>query len=1054
MDGKLIDAIEVGRLDLVESLLKDGANANARKKLTLLALVHNNNSVSDKAGPTKWVTNKLTRSPSGGHESCSDSVDVESALGLAVRDCRVDIAQALIKAGADANTAVEWRIAATHRVGNWSREKWANRYRFMSFNSSLELALQTGPMQFNKSGSQIILDNPISSDAVAESYTLTPNLEMVRLLVVAGKAHITKRVLEFSRLLAPPFVEYLTSRVTHFENTENSASIGAIPSSGTFFRVPYPYFERIVPPEHSRSSQFQLKQPLELRIGTAFTAATTDEISLQPGEAVRLETVYPDGWGYGSNLESQAYGMFPLNALQFDAPPHTGGIPIPVPSPAIPLQGLSSTSSIPLSGPLLAGFSFTKSLELPTLPPSKNLQNVDNSTPEGTSRSAEPPTVVLLSDDMAVRPSPPYRSASLQGTSGATFQAKIGYTPFSEDELELQVGDLIIEERSYNDGWSFGINKKTGKRGFYPQNFVRAHFKGKGELEESARVPKDSIPLVHQSVIPRQTDAVQLLAISAARQNLPVLLVVTAFPGNESASELVLQVGDHIQELRREDEGWSFGLNVSTNRYGIFPRKFTTTMPSSTPLTPHFAPSPTSAFPISGSLPINSATAIRLPTRDEAFWGNWFANSVPDILVSQPTSASPSSSVLNTSHHENPMLETSIIAPALYGSSVHPPTEFSTPQSLQQIGDKPADNEYTSEPFLVVLPQDDGPSSLTVQSGAPRTTAAISPEGRVIDPDPDSTDLLLDFSSFPLFADSPICSHSLAEQALPSAGPRSLPAAHQSSLSDARTVASSSSSVNERVIRRSSTRRGVLVNKDAVSIRHEVKVGSGGYSDAFLTEVTTWCEIGAHPNILPLLGAHWDPLRPYIVSELMVNGNVMEYLRRTPQTPRGKVRLLCDIAAGMMFLHDDCQIVHADLKPQNVLVDGLGRAVIMDFAFSKSLDNSVSEQITTGRRCGTVAYMSPERLQKRATTKKGDVYAFAMSCYRIWTGKSLFPSDLDNFAIHEAVVNDDIRPPLGPSDDMPPALEYLVRACWERDPEKRPEFSVIMARLEGLLKAM
>ncbi|KXS18746.1 kinase-like protein, partial [Gonapodya prolifera JEL478] len=138
-----------------------------------------------------------------------------------------------------------------------------------------------------------------------------------------------------------------------------------------------------------------------------------------------------------------------------------------------------------------------------------------------------------------------------------------------------------------------------------------------------------------------------------------------------------------------------------------------------------------------------------------------------------------------------------------------------------------------------------------------------------------------------------------------------------------------------------------------------------------------------HPNVVPLLGASWDSPEPLMLSPYMVNGDVLDYLVSCKK--RGvevdKLRMIHNIAAGMHYLHSVRNIIHADLKAQNVLVENDGTCRVTDFGTSKIL--SVPPERSTGHRAGTAAYMPPERLEGGGATKEGDVYAFAITAYRV-----------------------------------------------------------------------
>ncbi|KAJ3322006.1 hypothetical protein HDU93_003162, partial [Gonapodya sp. JEL0774] len=194
---------------------------------------------------------------------------------------------------------------------------------------------------------------------------------------------------------------------------------------------------------------------------------------------------------------------------------------------------------------------------------------------------------------------------------------------------------------------------------------------------------------------------------------------------------------------------------------------------------------------------------------------------------------------------------------------------------------------------------------------------------------------------------------------------------------------------------------------------------------AFMSEVAAWYTAGNHPNILPLLGASWEGPSPLMLSKFMKNGKTLDYLVRSPAraTAPTKLRMLSDIAAGMMYLHNIRDIVHADLKPENALVDDYGTTQIGDFGTSK-LNSSSFHTTATGNRMGTGLYMPPERLTGGGATKQGDVYAFGITAFRIWTQRKPYTElSLPESAIYFMIVNDNMRPTIEAADEMPLELQ-------------------------------
>ncbi|KAF7337069.1 TKL/TKL-ccin protein kinase [Mycena venus] len=139
--------------------------------------------------------------------------------------------------------------------------------------------------------------------------------------------------------------------------------------------------------------------------------------------------------------------------------------------------------------------------------------------------------------------------------------------------------------------------------------------------------------------------------------------------------------------------------------------------------------------------------------------------------------------------------------------------------------------------------------------------------------------------------------------------------------------------------------RGTLNQPDGREIRVAIKMvrmpddldQAEDFIKKFRREVHVWSPL-KHKNILPLIGVCEDltPL-PVLISPFCEFGHIGTYLRKHPEINRQE--LVLGVALGLEFLHAN-DIVHGDLKPQNVLVDKQGTARICDFGISKILNRS------------------------------------------------------------------------------------------------------------------
>ncbi|XP_075086234.1 G-type lectin S-receptor-like serine/threonine-protein kinase LECRK3 [Nicotiana tabacum] len=155
---------------------------------------------------------------------------------------------------------------------------------------------------------------------------------------------------------------------------------------------------------------------------------------------------------------------------------------------------------------------------------------------------------------------------------------------------------------------------------------------------------------------------------------------------------------------------------------------------------------------------------------------------------------------------------------------------------------------------------------------------------------------------------------------------------------------------------------------------------NGGEEDKeFLAEVRV-IGLTHHKNLVRLLGFCNEKNHRLLVYELMKNGAVSNFIFQDGQRPSWKLRsdIALGIARGLLYLHEECenQIIHCDIKPQNVLLDKNYTAKIADFGLAKLLMKDQTRTITNFR--GTMGYMAPEWLKNVPVTTKVDIYSFGV----------------------------------------------------------------------------
>jgi eukaryotic-like serine/threonine-protein kinase len=226
----------------------------------------------------------------------------------------------------------------------------------------------------------------------------------------------------------------------------------------------------------------------------------------------------------------------------------------------------------------------------------------------------------------------------------------------------------------------------------------------------------------------------------------------------------------------------------------------------------------------------------------------------------------------------------------------------------------------------------------------------------------------------------------------------------------------------------------LLERNVALKILHQQYNEDEDFVERFKREARSVAQL-QHPNIVTVIDRGEEDGRQYIVFEYIDGENLKELVVRKGRLDvREALEIALEIARGLGFAHDH-GLVHRDVKPQNVLLNGDGGAKVTDFGIARSLD--VDRGVTqTGTVLGTSNYIAPEQASGQPVDAHTDVYSLGIVLYEMLTGELPFPGE--NFV---AVAMKHIQEPspsvLDVRGDVPLRVAEIIDRALEKDPEQR-----------------
>ena len=260
-------------------------------------------------------------------------------------------------------------------------------------------------------------------------------------------------------------------------------------------------------------------------------------------------------------------------------------------------------------------------------------------------------------------------------------------------------------------------------------------------------------------------------------------------------------------------------------------------------------------------------------------------------------------------------------------------------------------------------------------------------------------------------------------------------------------------------------KRGERMLKEGmvISERYEVisKIGSGGMADVYKAKdhklnrlvaikvlKAEFCEdktfIGkfrkeaqaaaglSHPNIVNVFDVGEENSVYYIVMELVEGITLKDYITKKGRlSVKEATSIAIQVSLGLEAAHS-ANIVHRDVKPQNIIISTDGKVKLSDFGIARmASSNTINSNVMV-----SVHYSSPEQVRGGYSDKKSDIYSLGITMYEMVTGKVPFDGDT-SVAIAIKHLQEEMEEPSEYADDLPYSFNQIIKKCTQKSVDRR-----------------
>ena len=206
----------------------------------------------------------------------------------------------------------------------------------------------------------------------------------------------------------------------------------------------------------------------------------------------------------------------------------------------------------------------------------------------------------------------------------------------------------------------------------------------------------------------------------------------------------------------------------------------------------------------------------------------------------------------------------------------------------------------------------------------------------------------------------------------------------------------------------------------------------GEYKKRFFLEAKAAGKLN-HPHIVTTFDCGEYEGMAYLAMELLEGIDLRTRMTKQGVTALEAVEIARQVAEGLGYAHER-GVVHRDIKPGNIMLNGGGKAKIMDFGLARM--RMADHKTSTGMVLGTPRYMSPEQISGQPVDQRSDIFSLGIVLYEMLTGTRLYSGENIEQVQHSITQTEHV-PPTRVVPGLPAMIDFVVARALKKDPTVR-----------------